>query len=245
MSTNTHSTDLELSSNQYWSITDGSQSGLDITGNLTISFWFKKESAMGSDETRGLVSKSVVSGDNLAYRLILNTTSGTERIRFGVSNAGTVASFVQVNWNFSFTVGVWYNLIVIYTASTGEAELFVNNSSQGTQSGLPTSIFNSAASFFIGTTEGSGNYWDGLINDVRVWARLLSDTEIGDLYADGCTFDNGASLVGWWFINEDGNDDSGNSNNLTNNNSATFSTDVGYVCGGAASVNFLTLLGIG
>ena len=43
-SANTHSTDLESGSSQYWSITDASQTGLDITGDFSIEGWVKLES---------------------------------------------------------------------------------------------------------------------------------------------------------------------------------------------------------
>ena len=40
---NTNSIDLELSSSQYLSITDGNQTGLDLNSDFTIECWIKLE----------------------------------------------------------------------------------------------------------------------------------------------------------------------------------------------------------
>ena len=53
---NSHSLDLESSSSQYASITDASQTGLDITGDLTIELWAKFES-LPSEYNYSIVSK--------------------------------------------------------------------------------------------------------------------------------------------------------------------------------------------
>lgn len=69
--------DLERSSSQYLSIADGSQSGLDITGNISVSAWIKIESLPTANEINIVVAKEdfSVSG-NRAYAFGVEETAG-------------------------------------------------------------------------------------------------------------------------------------------------------------------------
>ena len=65
--------------------------------------------------------------------------------------------------------------------ATGNVRLFVN----GKLDGAATSTQTYAGSrLFIGTETGAGGGWVGQMDDVSVWGRLLSDSEIGQLYTE-------------------------------------------------------------
>lgn len=226
----THSTDLELSSSQYWSITDADQTGLAITGDLSISLWAKLESAPGTDVQFQFVSKDGAAG-NRGFYFDYQDVSGTKKIHFLACADGTNLSAGTIN--YTLTVGTWYHVGIIYDASAGSAEAYVNGASIGTISSLDTSIFDSNGAFEIGSNGGGGNYFDGLIGDVRIWSRTITAGEMEDMYTDPATVSNGASLQGWWFLNNTldttkAHDNGSNNNDLTNNNTATFSTDTPY-----------------
>lgn len=244
---NTYSTAVALASSQYWDIADASQTGLDITSDLTISVWFNLASNVPTSEEYTLVAKWDDSSQQ-AYNLRLRDQAGTDQVRFSVHDGTTDDSYNQ-NYTHPST-GTWTHMVVTWDASASTAEFFVNGSSIGSQSGSRTSIRNSTASFKIGAATNGGaatRFFDGKLDDVRIWSRILSSTEIGNLYSDPCNFSNGASLQGEWLFENNGNDESSNANNLTNNNSATFSTDVPYVCaaGGATPTPQLLTLGVG
>ena len=61
-------------------------------------------------------------------------------------------------------------------------ELFKNNVSQGTGT-VNTSQFNGTAPFTIGNFVGL--FYDGLIDEVGVWNRALSGSEVAELYNGG------------------------------------------------------------
>jgi len=232
--TNTHSTQLTLSSSQFWSITDASQTGLDITGDMTIEAWFYLDSAQ-SGNYRTIVSKHD-NASNISYMLTLTSTNG--EVFFGTSANGSTQLYDKIDTG-SFNTSQWYHIAVAYDASAGTAELYLDTVSQGTFTGLATSLYNGSEPFRIGArgpTASPTDFFDGRIDDVRVWNDIRTSTEIADNY--NCQLvGNETNLQGYWQFNNDGTDETSNGNNLTNNNSATFSTGLPFTaeCGAVAT----------
>lgn len=177
--------DFERGSNQYLSIADGSQSGLDITGDLSISFWYKPEDVPVNPQQFSITAKADPSTNNCGWRFQAIHTSGTPQFRFITSANGTAES--SGVWNYTISGGTWYHIVVIYTASGGSAELYVNGSSQGTISSLNTSLFNNAGPFTIGNDGEafSGRAVDGVIDEYGIWSRTLTSGEVTTLYGSG------------------------------------------------------------
>lgn len=225
-STNTHSLDLEAGSFQYASISDGSQSGLDITGNMTLSIWLKPES-----QTEEYLISKWKDGSNLSYRLMYQIDSGPRLIFSNSSNGSNVSNLII---NQTLSNGTWYNITAVKSGST--AEIYVNGSSIGSGT-INGSTANTDSKFSIGSAflsnETPLGYVDGLVDDARVWARALSGTEVSNLYSDPGNFSNGSDLKGWWKFNSGYTDASGTGNTLTASNSPVFSTDIPFT--GASS----------
>ncbi len=221
-SSNTHSLDLEVSSNQYAGITDGSQTGLDFSDALTLSAWVKFETLQSTDDDV-LIAKRNATGANRSYTFY-SSGSGSENLTLTWwQNGSTQNDTESVSW--SPTTGTWYHVAV--TKSGTSVKFYVNGSQQGsTQTGTYTGVYNSAADFRLGADQDdAADDFDGKIDDVRVWSRELSSTEIGNLYASPDTFANGSSLQGSWQLNNAYTDASGNGNTLTGVNSPVFSAD--------------------
>jgi hypothetical protein len=216
-------TDLERSSNQFWSITDSSQTGLDFTGDFTLSVWYRPESQPDFDTQRTLIGKWTGDpGTTPGYDLLYSNVSGSVVLRTLVHD-GTDPDIK----NFSATLsnGTWYHLVFRFSASSKEHALWIDGV-KSTQTGTKNPVASNKDFFIGGTPYDSNAANDGLFDDARVWSRALSDQEIEDLYEAPCSFSNGSGLQGWWQFTNNGNDSSGNGNNLTNNNSAIFSMDV-------------------
>jgi hypothetical protein len=115
---------------------------------------------------------------------------------------------------------------VAWTAASHSATFYVNGSSVGTDStGSLTSTFDNTAPFMIGSfNAGALGYFDGLVDDVRVWNTVRTAQQIAD-NKDTELNGNESGLVGYWKLNNSLADNTSNGNTLTNNNSATFVTD--------------------
>ena len=213
----TYSIDLEKDSSQYLSITDANQTGLDITGDLTIEAWVKFETA-GTNQLP-IISKWNADNNRSYYFDYYNNT-----LRLGLSDDGTSVINQTVSWTPS--IGVWYHLAVSYDLSAGSSKFYVDGSQQGsTQTGGKTSIFNSNADFIIGrAATTSGQYFDGKIDDVRIWNDIRTATEIKENNKRELTGSE-SNLQGYWKFENSLSDETSNNNDLTNNNSASFSSN--------------------
>lgn len=230
---NTHSTDLERSSSQYWSITDASQTGLDLSGDFTLELWANSESTPGVSDSHYFISKDDGTANDRSYDFVYINQSGTPQIRLLVFQNNTTLS--EHNWSQTLTTGQWYHIAVTFDISeplATQAELFLDTVSQGNGTATRdniSSIQNSSAPFEIGarTVQDPNGYFDGLLDEVRVWGDIRTSTEISDNWKKQLSGSE-ADLKAYWKFNNNGDGSSGNNNDLTNNNSATFSTDVPF-----------------
>ena len=223
--TNSHSLDLEVSSNQYAGITDASQTGLDFSDALTLSAWVKFESIQSNDDDI-FIAKRNATGNNRSYSFY-STGTGSENLTLTWwADGSTQYDIKSVAW--TPTTDTWYHLAVTKSGTT--VKFYVNGTQQGsTQTGTYSGVYNGTADFRIGADQDdAADDFDGKIDDVRVWSRELSGTEISNLYSAPGTFNNGANLKGSWQFNNSYADGSGNGNTLTAVNSPVFSTDAAY-----------------
>lgn len=234
---NTKSLDLELSSSQYAYITDGLQTGLDVTGDMTMEFWVKLETALSGSYTQlRFITKYNFTGNQVGYNFDYIWNSGTPQLRWSHSSDGSAGTYAARSINQTIPAATWTHIAVTYDASAADCEFFVNGSSIGNGTGtLNTSTFNSNESFRIGA-DSSGNYLDGLIDDVRVWNDIRTSGEISNNYNKQLV-GNEAGLVGYWTFNGNYWDKTSNNNDLVAVNAPVFSTDVPFV-GGAGALFF-------
>lgn len=169
--------DIERASSQSFSITDGSQTGLDIVGDISFSFWFKPESV----DFNTVIAKFDASG-NRSFR-VLQADGG---FYFDVINSSDTSA--QGAWpTLGLTAGNWYHVVVTWKASTSKANLYIDGTAQAekTTTGV-TDIKNSTAAFAVGADSNlAGNLGDGLVDEVGIWNRTLSASEASGLYNGG------------------------------------------------------------
>jgi hypothetical protein len=213
------------SSNKYWSISDASQTGLDVSTTATFCAYLYNTNTTNHFRNKNWISKGAAS--NYSYNVGWSDSSPFNYQIYSSAvgaptNTDTLASSLSDN--------TWYEVCAVYTGASSQMEMFVNGSSVGTMAAA-ASLFNGTAPFEIGAQFGDG-LWDGNIDNVRVYNVVLSGATITSNYASPCNVST-TGLVSQWFFNNDGLDSVG-SNNLTNNNSATFSATVPYNCVAAA-----------
>lgn len=217
---NTHSADLERSSSQYFTAADSAS--LSVTGNATWEAWIKPESMAG---TMTLFTKWRDSGTEKSYGFDINTSGNI--FCYTSANGSTYAG-TTVTLSTPITTGSWQHISIVYTASSGNVEVFVNGVSQGSVTGNRTSLFDSTETFAIGRDWSYGQYFDGLIDEVRVWATARTGANILADYQTQLA-GNETNLNAYWKLDNALTDSTANANTLTNVNSVTFSTDVPFV----------------
>lgn len=157
------------------------------TLGMTIACWvnFTSLPIPGSGAT--FASKDDASA-NREWSLFASGTSPNILIRFNVGSGGSFATGMICNktWTPQPTAGNWYFVVGVYDPSIPQAQVFINNLSQGTaaQTGVPsvtTTVFQIGKDLRAGNT----NAFAGRIQRVGYWKRALSTDEITYLYNGG------------------------------------------------------------
>ena len=150
---------------------------LDGQNSMTMSFWFKTPAIDTTAVVHNMISKSG------AYSFALRGNSA------GVGTVYTTISGLQQN-NFPISAGIWYHVAVVLDGSTPNTNIqrtYIN--------GVPVFVTNTTAttpgvaskptsSLFIGGTSATDTAaFNGQIDEVRIYDRALSLSEVQDLSA--------------------------------------------------------------
>jgi hypothetical protein len=187
--------DFEANNKSDLAITDADQSSLDITGHLTIAAWIKPETISGSDGI--IITKYNNDNNQRAYRISLYN----DGLRFIVSPNGTDYYYASVSPTNLIGVGEWThiagvwdgNYLRVYINGRLVPNCDISTSLCDTNGNNPRrytgGIFNSNARFMIANQDNlpntqypNGLYFDGMMDDVRIYKRSLNSNEIMTVY---------------------------------------------------------------
>lgn len=164
-------------SNDYIDLGSGINSVLG-SGDLTINMWLNIDSINdgarrplymgGSASSRDWIQFATESSQILIY--FRDGTTGAPSISSGTLNENT-----------------WYMITLTRTGTS--AELFIDGSSvdSGTNSEFAVNVNAVSSTTEIGSNilDGGGLYYDGSMDEIGIWSKILNSTEISFLYADG------------------------------------------------------------
>ncbi|MEK7624909.1 MAG: LamG domain-containing protein [Patescibacteria group bacterium] len=148
-----------------------SNASLNLTGNMSASVWWKTPRTFSNSYTFVAKYDGAIQPYNYFY------DSAQDKMGFYASD-GDPATYCSVA---NLKVNTWYNLVWSYSGST--ITCYVNGSPRGTAS-FTTARSGNSASLTIGQTANT-NWVNGLLDDIRVYSRALSATEVMQLYRMG------------------------------------------------------------
>jgi hypothetical protein len=138
----------------------------DFTVDATIEGWVNP-SSLGAENWVWKVARDGDPSTYYAARLV----SGTVQAFFG-NRTGTAQSTATL------PSGDWTHLAVTYS-TTGGVNIFVNGSPDGSAAWTNTSnLGSSVVQLLLGTENGVGNFFDGLMDEVRISEGILSNEQI-------------------------------------------------------------------
>jgi len=209
----------------------GNDSSLQITGAMTVSYWFKGQ---GGSNSAGGVGKL---GNN-----------GSRGFCLGMTNTGVIYFFIAptassvVSASYSHTPDTnWHHLVGVFTPSTS-LEIYLDGQSVDTTPTSTSSQYNASNNLQIGARGDSTGFFDGEMSNAAIWNTNLTSTEITEVYNQGVpsnlnTF-SGTAPVNWWqlgsnssfninwdCLDEIGNNDGVSAGNMTND---AITNGVGY-----------------
>ncbi len=220
---NTNSINLIRASSQY--LTNTSTTILaDNVSSATVELWIKVTAQPATDTSnRAFALVTSASGNNgFLATLRYVDVAGVKTVKgyFG----GSGATWASVNK--TLTTGQWYHISIVKDGTN--VTLYIDAVSNATGvSGTAQDFGATSSGLTIGAGRTQDNYWDGLIDEVRIWNIALTQTEISNNKDTELTGSE-TGLVAYYKLNGDLLDATANNNDLTNNNAATFSTDVPF-----------------
>ncbi len=171
---------LDLDGNgDYGTVSDGGSLGIST---FTISAWVKI-TQIGT--TMAIAGKEAADSISCWYGYGINIGStgkaGMDILPSGCSNGSSVVSTTTL------TPGVWYLITGVRNGTTGYGYIYVNGQLENSRTETLNAYY---SSFLIGTVYNQYshaylNNFKGQIEDVAVWNRILSDTEILNIYKRG------------------------------------------------------------
>ena len=152
----------------------GNQASLQITGAMTIAFWLNGD---GKDAfTEGMVSKL---GASRGYQVgFFNNGSGFFRI------ASNISTLVTLTLG-SHTANIWEHWVCIYIPSTSMTCFKNGNQVYQTTTSIPASQYSASNNLRIGTRADETGTMIGKLDDIRIYNRALSASEVKQLYRMG------------------------------------------------------------
>ncbi len=188
--------DFEVNSTEFLSISDASQSDLDLATYFTIAWW------MNAEDTTANHSPLGKRGSASDYAYYVDTKDGG--IRFEYSTDGSTFNDKR-SANGIYSGGSWYHASIVSDGSN--IRLYLNGT-ELTSGDFPVAftgtINNSSGNFSIGSSGSNSQFYDGKIDDVRIYnyartaEQIIEDMNAGHP-APGSPI---GSPVGYWAFDE-------------------------------------------
>lgn len=147
--------------------------------SITIEAWAKADSF---GPWNGIVTNMVDCNGTGFDKGIVLQMGAVQNIAALVGGGAGSCSYVKTSW--SPTVGKWYHIAFTRDASTNKNILYVDGKREADNTQLIT--YESNAKTVIGAFYTTPNlYFDGVIDDVRIYDKTFSSSEIQKHYAEG------------------------------------------------------------
>jgi hypothetical protein len=165
----------------------GGDASLRLTGPITLAAWVDPLATSLSGHNKILVGKWSAAGGGRSYALYIQVddqrpslcgpTLGPSLV-LTTNGSGATANSIACSPN-ALVAGQWVHVAAVFDPGKS-LSVYLNGQLQVSNSqAVVTSIFDGAEHLYIGVNEGT--YFQGALDDVRVYGRALSVAEISQL----------------------------------------------------------------
>lgn len=159
---------------------DGS---LDLQDALTVAFWFRLDGKSDDNAYPRAVSKGQSTVSNGAYSVFIEDGNrDADRIGLRFIDEGGDKHDVQDRDLTPYDDGAWHHVAATYSDSDDVGRLYVDNTLEREQS-IPGDVSIRTTDDDLHLGDGNGErHLNGALDEVRVYDRALSGTEVSELY---------------------------------------------------------------
>lgn len=159
-------------------IAAGTNSSLEVQ-SYTFTAWINPTSLSGCTNNRCILASKA---NDITVAGVEWAVSNTGRLAYGYNN-GALRGWYEDGVS-TISTGAWTHIAFTWNSSTGLVSYYVNGVLSDTDSASAGTIVYSSDTFRIGFQSQNG-YWNGVLDDVRVYNRVLNASEITNLYYGG------------------------------------------------------------
>ena len=156
-----------------------SDSALQITGDLTLALWVNYD-ALSSAASGNVLVAHGATGETEATNILYHfgiKSDNTFRLEWE-SSAGTDTS-VESSATATMSASQWYHVAAVRDSTAGEVKFYIGGSLLGSSQSYSTSPTGGTdGSLVLGASADSTNYFDGALDDVRVYTTALTGGQI-------------------------------------------------------------------
>lgn len=183
--------DFVAANSEYLSITDASQTGLDITGDFWTSSWVNLTSLPSSNEY------AIFSKDDVTNRSYYQFVDVDEKLVIFFQDGSGNSSRFRTNAAVIGGTGSTTNIVAQVDVSAPSATVWVNGTSVtvNTELSAATSIRNSTANFEVGRFGQGNRYMDGWIDVLSIWTGTTTQSKVNSVYNSGSGIPCDAGVV--------------------------------------------------
>lgn len=148
-------------------------------GAKTISFWSKNTL---HPAFAAVLGNNLVSSTNHGTEIFVTAGGGTTYQFFIGMGSGNIFSLTSP----SYTAGVWNFFTCTWdgTTSANAVKFYVNAGTPTTATASQTETVAAGISMRIGSI-GGANYFNGALDEIGIWSRVLTAAEVTQLYGNG------------------------------------------------------------
>lgn len=168
-------------SSEYLSVTDAATLDFTTSADFTLSGWFRRESS-ASDDTVVAKRNGIANTDD-GYICYIDDT--TDKLTCEMSEAGGTDEF-QLETIQTFTDNAWHHFALVWDDdSASGTDIYIDGiATSATETGTITNIgdLSNAVAFRAGAESDAGGPFDGKLDEIRVYSRVLTAAELKAQY---------------------------------------------------------------